>query len=50
MERELQRVRQHALLEELRYKRYQRAGTLGRFMQWLGDWGRYLGLTALNWR
>lgn len=43
-EHEQQLVTQRKLLEALRYKRYASAGTLGSFMQRLGDFGRtYFG-------
>jgi hypothetical protein len=41
-EREQQLITQRCLRERLRYKKYQRAGTLGRFMQKLGNIGRAL--------
>ncbi len=40
LKREWDAIKGRSLLERLRYKGYVRAGTLGRFMQRLGDWGR----------
>jgi hypothetical protein len=39
-EREQQRRVQRFLLERLRYRGYERRGTLGLCLQRLGDWGR----------
>jgi hypothetical protein len=46
--REWNAIKARCTLERLRYKGYQKAGTLASFMQHLGDWGRaYVGVIAL---
>jgi hypothetical protein len=42
LEREWNHIKARCLLERLRYKGYVQRGTLGSFIQWLGDWGRWL--------
>ena len=43
----MERERGRITLEKLRYRRWVRRGTMGNFMQRLGDWARAHGFTRL---